>query len=90
MREPCGGIDFFEGLGSDVFDADEELLDGAEDDRCLGAPAVRVGVFMGSLSGEGSFLFQELDDTGIRLEDIFADEFGQAAFLGVAPIVIDG
>jgi hypothetical protein len=57
VREPCGGIDFFESLGTDVFDADEELLDGAEDDRRLGAPAVRVGVFMGSLSGKGSFLF---------------------------------
>ena len=90
VREPCGGIDFFEGLGADVFDADEELLDGAEDDRCFGAPAMRVGVFVGALSSEGSFLFQEFDDTGIRLEDIFADEFGQAALLGVAPVVIDG
>ena len=45
---------------------------------------------MGALSSEGTFLFQEFDDTGIRLEDIFADKIGQAAFLGVATIVIDG
>ena len=90
VREPCGGIDFFEGLGADVFDADEELLDGAEDDRRLGAPAVWVGVFMGSLSGKGSFLLQKFDDAGIRLKDIFADELGQAALLGVASVVIDG
>ena len=90
VREPCGGIDFFEGLGADVFDADEELLDGAEDDRRLGAPAVRVGVFVGALSSEGTFLIQELDDACIRLKDIFADKFGQPALLGVASVVIDG
>ena len=44
---------------------------------------------MVTLPGEGSFLFENLDDAGIRLEDIFADEFRQPTLLGVAPVVID-
>ena len=43
-RQPFDGFDLRQRLAAQGFQRDEELLDGAEDDRRLRAPAMRIGM----------------------------------------------
>ena len=88
--QPVHGVDRLQGIGTEVADADEELLDGAEDDRRLRAPAVRILVNVGRVAEQGTFALQQLDDAFVALEDMLADEVRQSALGGVAAGVIDG
>ena len=89
MGKPSGGINLFESFGADVFDADKELFDGAEDHRRLGTPAVRIGMLVSALASQGSFCLEESDNISVRFEHVFANEIRQTAFLGVATVVIN-
>ncbi len=44
---------------------------------------------VGLLGDEHAALAQQTDDVGISVENVFAHEFGQANFLGVAAVVVD-
>src|SRR5713101_6249888 len=57
---------------------DEPLLGGAENDRIVTAPAVRIAVFVLRGRKERATIGKELDDDRIRGEDILALVFGQA------------
>ena len=78
-------VDFFDrqlavgGFGSvgalhGRFKRDEPLLGGAEDDRVVAAPAVRVGVFEIGDGEQGTVLLEHGDDDGIGGPDFFAFE----------------
>jgi len=88
--QPVHGVDGLQGIGAEVADADEELLDGAEDDGRLRTPAVRILVNVGRVAEQGAFGLQDLDDAFVALEDVPADEVGQSSLGGVAAGVIDG
>ena len=54
VGDPLRIVDRFERVGAEVVDADEELLDGAEDDGRFGAPAVRIRMLVGRHAEEGA------------------------------------
>ena len=56
----------------------------------LERPAVRVGVVDLALARERADLPEHFDDVRVGVEDVLADQFGHAAFLGEAAIVVDG
>jgi hypothetical protein len=63
VRNPGGGADFSEGAGAELtaINADEPLLCGAEDERLLGAPAVRVAgdvILLAGLVQQAAALFE--------------------------------
>ena len=88
--QPVHGVDGLQGIGTEVADADEELLDGAEDDGRLRAPAVRVLMHILLIAEEGTFALEDGDDAFVALEDMPADELRQSALGGEAAGVIDG
>jgi hypothetical protein len=59
---------------SPAFPADEPLLGGAEDDRLVAAPAVRVGVLNFVPAQQRAALFEQLDDERVGGEDFLAVE----------------
>ena len=75
---------------TDGVDLDEELLDGAEDDGCLRAPAVRILVDVFFVAEDRALRSEDLDDALVAGEDVLAHELGQSAFGGVFAIGIDG
>jgi hypothetical protein len=89
VREPLDAVDFGEGGGADVVDAEEELGDAAEDDRSFAAPAVRVVVFVVFLAEEHAAFCEETDDRAVGVEDERACEFRDAAIGGETAVVVD-
>ena len=76
-------------FAAELVDADKELFDGAEDDRGFRAPAIGIGMLVRLLGDEHAAIAQQPDDIGVGVEDVFADQFGQADFLGVAAEIVD-
>ncbi|EHM55942.1 hypothetical protein HMPREF9080_00243 [Cardiobacterium valvarum F0432] len=56
--------------------ADKPLCGGTVDGRAVVSPAVRVAVADGGVVDEAVFFFEEFDDFGVGLEDVFAGEIG--------------
>src|SRR5271166_2505679 len=55
-------------LGQRIVHLDEPLLGGAEDDRIVAAPAMRIGVLDFLVTEQDAAALQELDDGSIGLE----------------------
>ena len=81
-------VNLLQSHAAQLFHADEELLDGAEDDGGLGTPAVRVLVGEFFAAQQPVAFHQQGDDVLVALEYMLADQVGQAAFGGVVAIVI--
>jgi hypothetical protein len=75
-------LDGFERFLAQMFavHADEPLFGGAEDERTVAAPTMRIAVIDFRLAGEGAVLLEDLDDNGIGFPNGFAEKFfGQFA-----------
>ena len=77
-------------------EADEPLVERAEDDRGLGAPAVRIGMFEALRLEEGALGLQQFEHGDVRrvlavgLEDGDADQRGgHLAVVGIRAVVAD-
>ena len=88
--QPVDRVDGLQRVLAEIVDADEELLDRTEQDRRLRAPAVRVLVDVLLVAEQGALGFEQGDDAVVALENVLADELGQAALGGKAAGVIDG
>ena len=60
------------------FHADEPLLGGAEDDRIMAAPAMRIGVLHLFRMHEHAASLQQFDDRRVRIENALAFVLGQS------------
>ena len=89
MRDPVCGIDLGKGVFAKRIDADEELLDGAEENRGLRPPAVGIAVLIILTAEKSPFLRQDPDHLLVPLEDILSDQRGNAALLGELAVIID-
>ena len=90
MRDPVRGIDFLQrGLAQGI-NTDEELLDSSEEDRRLGAPAVRIAVDVILTAKQVTLLGKDPDHLLVAFKDILSDERGNAALLGELAVVVDG
>lgn len=87
--KPCDVVDFGESLLADGVDLDEELRNGAEDDRRFGAPAVGILMFVVVTGEQGAFFLEQGDDRLVGFEDVDAHEIGKADFIGVETFVVD-
>ena len=67
-------VDALERLVAEFRDGDEPLVRGAEDDRLLAAPAVRVGVRDFQLSEQAARFFEKLEDLLLALGERHAAE----------------
>ena len=70
-----------------LFHGDEPLVGGAEDDRLMATPAMRVAVVDIDVSDERSLLFEPLDDLRIGLIGVKASEQGHV--VGETTVVVD-
>src|ERR1019366_1472707 len=83
-RVPFPFLDFFQrtaaqrAAGDLAFHRDEPLLGGAEDDGIVTPPAVGIGVLdLVNTEQYSVVVYQQLDDGGVRLEDLLALILGQ-------------
>src|SRR5439155_18982598 len=70
-------------------DLNEKLIDRAEDDRRLRAPAVRVAVLVNFLSNQAATFAQMRDNFLVRVKHILARQHRHADLFGKASVVID-
>ena len=89
MRDPVGGIDLGKRGLTQGIDADEELLDGTEENRGLRPPAVGIAVLIILTAEKSPFLREDPDHLLVPLEDILSDQRGNAALLGELAAIID-
>ena len=78
-----------ERFAAQLIDTDKELFDVAEDDRCLRAPTVRIGVVESLLAEQHAAFAQQIHDVDVGVEDVFADKIGQTGFVSEAAVIID-
>ena len=91
VGNPICGVDLAQGGLAEVVDSDEKLLHRAEEDRRFRAPAVRVVVQIIGVAEQRVAFGEDAEDFLVALlEDMQADEFGDAAFRGEFPKVVDG
>ena len=91
MRNPLCAVHLAKRGLADPVDADEKLLHRAEEDGCFGAPAVGVVVEVISVAEKCAARGEDLEDFLIALiEDMEADELGNATFVGEFAVGIDG
>ena len=87
-RNPAHIFDRRERVRAQIVDANKELLDRAEDDRRFRTPAIRIRMPIDRFADEHPLFAQERDDVGVRIENVFAREFRQTRFIGVAAVIV--
>ena len=87
--KPLDLVDLLKRLTPQSFERNEELLDRAENDRRLRAPAMRVRMFVNFATEQVTALSEDLDDAFVRFENMRADQFREPALGSELPFIVD-
>src|SRR4029450_11371531 len=88
-RNPLHRLDSIESFAAQFVDANEELLDIAEDNRRFRAPAVRIRMMKNLLAEQHAVLAKKSDDLDVGVEDVFANQIWHTGFVGETTVIID-
>ena len=86
---PFHGLDGIESFAAQFVDADEELLDIAEDNRGFRAPAIRIRMMKLFFAEKHPALAKQFDNVGVRVENVLAGQIRQTSFIGEPAVIID-